>query len=70
MRRSNTERGTNYLNRNLNTTVRSESVDGGGIKTEYNTSIIHVYIAYDPTRRRSRSLLYAYTHDGYNIILF
>jgi hypothetical protein len=56
-RRSNTKRGTNYLNRNLNTTVRSKSVDGGGIKTEYNTSIIlHVY---DPTRRRSKPLLYA-----------
>lgn len=63
-RRSNTVRGTNYLNRNLNTTVRSKSVDGDGIKTEYNASVIHVYSVYDPTRRRSRSLLYAYTHDG------
>lgn len=69
MRRSNTERGTNYLNRNLNTTVRSKSVDGGGIKTEYNTSIIHVYIVYDPETFQI-ILLYAYTHDGYNIILF
>jgi len=43
-RRPNTKRGTNYLNRNLNTTVKLKFVDGGGIKLN---NIIIYYVVYN-----------------------